>query len=69
MSDVMKLIVFDELFKKLARLFGSGRDQEQVRSLVGVLKKFEPEFLLQDNCLEVMVPLVIEYGMEDICMT
>lgn len=69
MSDVMKLVVFDELVKKLEKLLGSGKDQDQVRSLVTVLKKFEPEFLLQDHCLEVMVRLVIDYGMEDIFMT
>lgn len=69
MSDVMKLVVFDEIVKKLERILGNGSDPEQVRSLVGVLKKFDPEFLLQDNCLEVMVRLVIEYDLEDIFMT
>ena len=46
MSDVMKLVVFDELVKKLEKLVGDKSDQDQVKSLVDVLKKFEPEFLL-----------------------
>lgn len=69
MSDVMQLVVFDEIIKKLAKILGGGNDQDQVKSLVSVLKKFDPEFLLQDNCLEVMIRLVIEYDMQDIFMT